>query len=247
MISSILVRFSIFSFVFGFSICDFNRISYTNKNYNDILFEVINIKCNQNYDCDLEAAIVIGTLYVLSSPQKSQSEIQEFVSQYAIYQAEDSKVISCIRSLGNSLVNQGTQNFNFSSSDENQIRGNVMDMCSGTDLDGISGQMADNIVAGMREEALQPIIIGHELQWLASVLPRAANNDWAPYLPTGTYFIRMAIQQASQINAIIELYGAFDPQLRALYDSILPEMNQWIDNYGMWYIFAYGSYLGVFQ
>lgn len=199
----------------------------------------------ESHVCGIETAVMIGALYVYSSPLKDSEEMQEFVSEYSDFLGANSDVIRCMRNLGNSFIQQGTTQFEFTYEDENQVRSSVYDMAAGSGLDATN--IADNITGSMRSEALQPIIVGQELLWLAEVIPEAADYNWDKYETTGTYFRQQALQQAAQYNAILELYGAYDPEMQALMDAIMPEMNQWIDDYGMWYIISSGVYLEVFQ
>lgn len=195
--------------------------------------------------CNLEIAVMIGALYVNSSPSKDPHEIRALVNEYSNYLNANSDVIRCMSRLGNLFVQQGYSQFRFTNEDENRIRGSVYDMAAGSGLDGMD--IADNITGSMRSDALQPVIIGQELLWLAEVIPYAAEDNWYRYENTGTYFRQQAIAQITQINAAIELYGAFDPEILAIMDAIMPQVNQWVDEYGMWYIISSGIYLGVFQ
>ena len=83
-----------------------------------------------------------------------------------------------MRRLGNLMVDQGVEQFKFTTADENQIRSGVMNMAEGTGLEAKASEIADNIVDAITNEALQPILIGQELLWLSEVIPDAAAGNW---------------------------------------------------------------------
>ncbi len=235
------INYASLTFCFIFLECKSKRTDqFANTQSGQQIMQVQN-----SSSCNIESAVLIGALYVASSPMKDQSIIQNVVNEYDYLLGENSSTIRCMRNLGNRLVQYGYQNFNFNANDENRIRGRVNNMTAGADIDG--GRVADNVVNSMRQASLQPIVIGQELQWLAQVIPDAAGDDWYNYNNTGTALRQLAMQEAAQYKAIIELYGAFDPELQSVLGAVTPQMNQFIDNYGIWYIIACGVHLGIFQ
>ena len=154
---------------------------------------------------------------------KDQSEIEDIVSEYDYLLDENSDVIRCMRRLGNLMVNRGAQQFNFTNADENRVRSSVMNMADGSGLD--VGTVADNTVASMRREVLQPIIIGQELIWLSNVIPDAADDDWDSYETTGTVFRQLALQEANSNDGTLDALMAIDSEFQELMNLITPEMN----------------------
>lgn len=202
---------------------------------------------SQAYTCDFQTALIIGSLHVLSSPIMDQSKIKEFVFEYSDLLDENSNVMRCMRRLGQLLSNQGKQNFNFNDADNNRVRESVMNMCNGTGFEGQSGELADKIAGSMRQEAVQPILVGQELIWLANVIPDAADDDWDSYENTGSWFRQEAKQQAAVSKEVLDRYGRLDPDINNILGSVMPLMDQWNIQYGIEYIIMCGIYLGVFQ
>lgn len=207
----------------------------------------------QNFiTCDFETAGIIGLLYVWSCPSLSRdkSDFESLVDEIYALLDEDDDVIICMRRLGELLVNQGYQNFNFNGEAENQVHERTMDMALKHGNVAEAQNIADNVVSSMRNEQLQPIIIGQELIWLSTVLPDAANDDWYNYYNTCSFFRQQAIAQIEQIKIMLQTLGSFgqlteeDLQLLGI---VLPAMDEWSNKYGAGYIIATGIQLGVFE
>jgi hypothetical protein len=202
--------------------------------------------------CDFNTAAIIGILYVRSCPSLSrdESEFESLVDEIYTLLDEDGDVIKCMRRLGELLVNQGYQNFNFNREAENRVHERTMDMALKNGNIADAQNISDNVVSSMRNEQLQPIIIGQELIWLSKVLPDAANDDWYDYYNTCSFFRQQAIAQIEQIKIILHTMGYFgglsSDDLKLL-GIVLPSMDEWSNRYGAGYIVATGIQLGVFK
>jgi hypothetical protein len=61
--------------------------------------------------------------------------------------------------------------------------------------------------------------MGQELQWLAQVLPPAAEGDWGPYENTGTPMRN----QVRQVLPILQIASQMDPSLAAIVDNVMKQ------------------------
>lgn len=203
-------------------------------------------------NCDLNTGVFIGLLYIKSCPGlfRDNSEFISLVNQYYTILDEDSDAIKCMRTLGEELVHQGTQNFNFTNDVQNQVHERTMNMAMNHGMVSEAQSFADNVVSSMKNEQLQPIIIGQELIWLSEVLPYAADDNWDYYNNTGTYFRKAAIDQIEQIELSLQMlghYGGLTQDDLELLGIVSPAIDKWSTKYGIGYIVATGIHLGVFK
>ncbi|HKK10807.1 MAG TPA: hypothetical protein VJ939_08210 [Bacteroidales bacterium] len=241
----------IFCFIFMFCGSKSNKSDLTNNSWESITDIKSDYKQNIN-SCDFETAGIIGLLYVWSCPSLSrdESDFESLVNKIYPLLDEDGDVIRCMRRLGELLVNQGYQNFNFNEEAENRVHERTMDMAMKHGNVAEAKNIADNVVSSMRNEQLQPIIIGQELIWLSKVLPDAANDDWYDYYNTCSFFRQQAIDQIEQIKIILRTmsyYGGLSSDDLQLLGIVLPAMEEWSNRYGAGYIVATGIQLGVFK
>jgi hypothetical protein len=230
--------------------CGSNSNKQNSRSYYDELsLDYENSMVVETYTYNMNTALLIGMLYVLSCPslETDEYDIYDMVSEYEHLLHENASVIKGMKRLGKLLVAQGTQNFNFTNAAENNTRENVIGMCNRDGYEGQAGEFADKVVSGMREEQLRPIVIGQELLWLADVIPDAANGDWEAYEDTGSWIRREAKTEIAIIEQQLKLIRSIDPQAAQLLEIVLPEMSKWSLEYGMGYIVATGIYLGVFK
>lgn len=221
--------------------CNRNKNSASSYETNERYFQ-------RTSSCDLTTAIFIGRLYALSCPSISDNDVilRDLVGKYSELLNENGEVIRCMNKLGRLMVQQGIQNFNFTNAQENQVRSNIMEMANEVGLtNGV--QISDNIVSGMKNEQLQPIMVGNELIWLSSVLSSAADGNWYEYQSTGTIFRREAIRQIEYIKQVIDIYTTFDPSGANILEGVMPLANNWAIEYGQGYVVGCGVYLGVFK
>jgi len=207
------------------------------------------ISFDQYYSCDINTALTIGIFYVLSCPSLRTNEptIYSAVNENSQFLDENGTVIQCMRRLGELMVNQGYQNFNFNNTAQNQVHENVLEMANSTGLSAQAGNIADNVVNGMRNQQLQPIIVGNELIWLSNVLPDAANGNWEAYENTGSIFRQQALQQVAYIKLILEMSGLSDQEAAEIVERAMLISLQWSEKYGLGYILGCGISLGVFN
>lgn len=211
----------------------------------DPLIHVYSNYLEQTDTYNLATGLYVAALYVASCPSFSRDDsvIEEGMDDIGYLIAEDGDIIRCMRSIGEVMVRQGMENFDFNNVARNQVRGNVLNMANNAGLDN-AGIFADKVVTSMRNEQLQPIIIGQELIWLSKVLPSAAEGDWDDYYNTGSIFRRQAQQQVIYYKNILQMFSG-DPEAAELIGVVLPLIDKWSTQYGVGYILGVGVHYGV--
>ncbi len=244
------VRYLLLIFCFMLVNCG----SKSNKNnsgsyYDELSSDNVNSKVEESYTYNMNTALLIGMLYVLSCPslETHEYDIYDMVSEYEQFLYEDGAIIQGMKRLGDLMVAHGTQNFNFTNTVENNTKEKVIGMCNSVGLEAKAGSFSDKVVSGMRNEQLQPIIIGKELIWLSNVIPDAANGDWDSSHNTGSSIRREAKAEIAQVQQSLAYVRSIDSDAAKLLDIVLPAMSKWSLEYGMGYIVGTGIYLGVFQ
>lgn len=149
--------------------------------------------------CDPASARDLGALMIQSSPiiEMNDDRVHNFgnwISGNAQFLKSNGPIIECARNLGNALISRGLSSY--MQTDYDDAYGRVLSMGGNMD-DGHA--VADSMTSG----ALDAMMMGKELLWLAQVIPAGAEGNWEPYFSSGT----SARQQFRQMIPILKVSG----------------------------------------
>lgn len=174
--------------------------------------------------CDETTAQLVARAYVLSIPLLfKENDLIPLMEQYKSYFEEDGKVIQCMRSLGENLVQNAIENYH----PENGTT--ATEMFGGSMPEGLE-DLPGQVDASMRSFNTDLYAMGAELIWLSQVLPPAAYGDYQPYNTTGT----ISRQSMREVMNIYQLLCQMDPGVCQMMKNIMqqmqPEMEQQISS-----------------
>jgi len=154
--------------------------------------------------CPDAAARVLGHVYFLSNPI-SEENLQSYVSENRSYFAKDGAVVRCAEALGKRLVFSGVNAYDPKAYERAMGAG--------------PAEFAPDVATSINSGAVNLVVMGLELQWLARVLPSAARGDWELYNTTGT-------QTRLQIRQVLPMYQTLlsqDPQMAQMVREIMKD------------------------
>lgn len=174
---------------------------------------------------DVATARFLGKLYYLSNPYQVASNpmgITNLVRDNAHLLGDNSRVIQCARDLGNLMVNQGLRSFGNQDND----RERMYDIGHENGVDPlVTKRAADEMYNG----AVDVFMIGQELNWLARVIPEAANGNWDPFNTTGTQ-TRQQFYQVWPIYQSIMNSDYTDPYTKQVMEQMMTQLQPIVEH-----------------
>ena len=129
---------------------------------------------------DPSTAKNLGHLYYMVNPlnvMQNPLGVESFIRENKLLLQDDGPTIRCARKLGNKLVQDGLNAFG--KTDYDRAYGRVLSM-------GGNRRHAHAIARSLQDGAVDALMVGQELLWIANAVPKAANGDWTAFNTTGT-------------------------------------------------------------
>ena len=141
--------------------------------------------------------------------QQKASEFEAFIRTNAGLLQADGPTIQCARRLGNTLVSKGIGSYSLP--DYDRAYESVL-------ADGGTIEMASDVARSMQSGALDAVMTGQELLWLADVIPSAALGDWSKFTSTGT-------EARNQVRMVAPMVMAM-PDMGQMLQEVQPVIDQ---------------------
>ena len=142
--------------------------------------------------------------------QQKASEFEAFIRTNASLLQADGPTIQCAKRLGNTLISRGLGSY--SRVDYDRAYESVL-------ANGGTIEMASDVAGSMQSGALDAVMTGQELLWLAEVIPPAARGDWSKFTSTGTEARNQVRMVAPMVMAMPDMAGMLQ-QVQPIIDQL---------------------------